>query len=51
MYQIEKGNIKCPLCGKGMPTIEIDSYKIDQSKFSGHCTECSIWFDLSVVTK
>ena len=50
MREIDRKKIKCPLCGKGMGTIEIDGFKQDLTEFDCHCTECNIWFSLSVVT-
>lgn len=49
MIDIKK--LKCPLCSKGIPTIEVDSivtkypYGVDY-----HCTNCDIWVGVKDVT-
>ena len=50
---IKSNEIFCPLCKKGLGTIEIDSRTIPAKypqKIKGHCTKCDIWFSLQEVT-
>lgn len=47
---IEK--IKCPICLKGLPVIEIDSGKTSgKMDIDYHCTECDIWVKVTDVTQ
>lgn len=48
---IGSNKVKCPLCGNGLPTIEIDGGRTQlPMEVDYHCIDCEIWVSVKKVT-